>query len=169
MAELAGLVLVHCQVGFLEGSGGAEPVHDAGPILERLVGLLERARAAGAPVVFLEEVSEPETDGPIHPALAPGPGEVVVPTQGPDVFGAPHLEGVLEALGVRHMVVAGFQTEVCMDGLVTGALEQGLAVTVVGDAHSTWDAESPASEVVAEHNSRFAAAATVVDAAGVAF
>jgi len=163
------LVMVHCQVGFVEGIEGLGKVHDADVMLARLGGLLARARKAGAPVVFLEETSEPETDGPIHPDLAPRPGEVVVRTNGPDVFGEPHLRGVLEALGAESVIVAGFQSEICIASTVGGAADHGFAVTLAGDSHSTFDleGEEPAEGIIATHNLALAEIAEVVESGSI--
>ena len=80
MADQAtALVLVHGQVGFIDGGAGFDGVWEGGLVKDRLAALLAGARAANAPVVFLEERSDPESDGPIHPDLAPRAGEVVVP------------------------------------------------------------------------------------------
>lgn len=65
--------------------------------------LQARARAAGAPVVLVQqgdEELEPGTEGwRIAPELAPAPGETVVPKAAPDSFLDTELDAVLRARG----------------------------------------------------------------------
>ncbi len=63
------------------------------------------------------------------------------------------------------MIFTGAQSDQCVAGTVNGALGRGLNVTVVADAHSTWDFDGePAEKIIARHNVMFASAgATVAD------
>ena len=61
-------------------------------------------------------------------------------------------------------MLAGAQTDFCIAGTVKGALAEGLAVTVVSDAHSTLDTpDATAAEIIARYNADFTdAGATLV-------
>ncbi|MDQ0698159.1 cysteine hydrolase family protein [Streptomyces anulatus] len=103
--------------------------------------LQERARAAGAPVVLVQqgdEELEPGTEGwRIVPELAPAPGETVVPKAAPDSFLDTELDAVLRARGVTEVVVTGFATEVCVESTARQALSRGYDVVLVADGHTT--------------------------------
>ncbi|MFJ3560088.1 cysteine hydrolase family protein [Streptomyces anulatus] len=103
--------------------------------------LQERARAAGAPVVLVQqgdEELEPGTEGwRIVPELAPVPGEAVVPKAAPDSFQDTELDAVLRARGVTEVVVTGFATEICVESTARQALSRGYDVVLVADGHTT--------------------------------
>ncbi|MFC8623028.1 cysteine hydrolase family protein [Streptomyces anulatus] len=103
--------------------------------------LQERARAAGAPVVLVQqgdEELEPGTEGwRIVPELAPAPGETVVPKAAPDSFLDTELDAVLRARGVTEVVVTGFATEICVESTARQALSRGYDVVLVADGHTT--------------------------------
>ena len=51
----------------------------------------------------------------------------------------------------------GAQTDQCVAATVTGALKAGLKVTVVADAHGTWDwGGETADQIIARYNAAFA-------------
>ncbi|MFI1934085.1 cysteine hydrolase family protein [Streptomyces sp. NPDC020330] len=106
-----------------------------------IAGLQERARAAGAPVVLVQqrdEELEPGTEGwRIVPELAPAPGETVVPKGAPDSFLDTELDAVLRARGVTEVVVTGFATEICVESTARQALSRGYDVVLVADGHTT--------------------------------
>lgn len=106
-----------------------------------IAGLQRRARAAGAPVVLVQqrdEELEPGTEGwRIVPELAPAPGETVVPKAAPDSFLDTDLDAVLRARGVTEVVVTGFATEICVESTARQALSRGYDVVLVADGHTT--------------------------------
>ena len=116
-------------------------------VLDAIAGLLERARAAGAPVIYLQhhgtQPTHPLQPGkpgfPIHPAVAPREGETMIVKHASDSFYKTPLKETLEALGVRRLVVTGAQTELCVDTTCRRALSEGYDVTLAADGHMTGD------------------------------
>jgi nicotinamidase-related amidase len=137
------------------------PIHNGAELLEKVCALLAKARAAGAPVVFIQNdgprdgIDAPGTPGwQLHPALNAQPTEAVVRKPTPDSFHATPLQEILTGLGVEQLVVCGLQTEYCVDTTVRRAFSLGYEVTLAADAHSTWDGEVlPAGQIIAHHNS----------------
>ena len=163
------LRLIDAQVGFFEGE---MPVYEAPAMLDRLMVLAERAREAGVPVVFVRHDAEPSIDGPVHPDLGPLPGEIVVAKLTPDSFQGTTLKMKLDELGVTALVVAGFQTELCIDTTVRRAWSLGYEVTLVADAHSTFDFEDmplTAEQTIAHHSAILGDFAEVIPLGGVDF
>ncbi|WP_435883129.1 isochorismatase family protein [Streptomyces microflavus] len=107
----------------------------------RIAGLRERARVAGVPVVTVQHQDdelEPGTEGwHIAPALAPAPGETVVPKSSPDSFLDTGLDAALRGMGVTELVVTGFATEICVESTTRRALSLRYDVVLVADAHTT--------------------------------
>jgi nicotinamidase-related amidase len=64
----------------------------------------------------------------------------------------------LREIGADEVILLGAQTDQCVAATVQGALSSGYVVTVVADAHSTWDwGGETATQIIARHNQDFAA------------
>ncbi|MFE3722476.1 cysteine hydrolase family protein [Streptomyces cyaneofuscatus] len=115
--------------------------HEGAGTVARIAALQERARAAGVPVVTVQHQDdelEPGTEGwRIAPALAPTPGEPVVPKPSPDSFLDTGLDATLRDMGVTEVVVTGFATEICVESTARRALSLRYDVVLVADAHTT--------------------------------
>lgn len=106
-------------------------------------GLVKRARAAGAPVVWVQHSDEEMEKGSdawqIVPELSPAADEPVIHKIYGDSFEATDLEDVLSAAGVGRLVVSGAESDACIRSTVHGAFTRGYDVTLVSDAHTTSD------------------------------
>jgi nicotinamidase-related amidase len=151
------LLIIDVQVGmFADG----DPVYQGDRLLATISDLIARARTAGTPVIYVQHSGgenhplNPDALGwPVHPAVAPVEGEPVVHKRHPDSFQETDLQHELEARGIKRLIVAGIQTEYCVDTTCRRAFSLGYDVTLVQDAHSTWDTEHLfASQIVAHHN-----------------
>ncbi len=147
------LLIIDVQVAIVDGA------HQADAMLDVLGALSAKARAAGAPVVYLQHNSAkyaPMAKGAptweIHPAVAPLPADLVVHKTASDGFCQTDLQEQLARLGVERLVVGGLQTEFCVDATCRAALSRGFEVTLASDAHSTGDAVTPAKTTIAHHN-----------------
>lgn len=147
------LLVVDAQVGMFQGP---QPIYEAEATLSRIARLIERARAAGVPVIYVQDddiggYGTPEWE--VHPALAPQGKDVRIRKLAADSFFQSDLQGELERLGVDHLVITGFKTPFCVDVTARGALSRGYRVTLVADGHSTSDSEhAPAKSIIAHHN-----------------
>src|SRR6478735_7800079 len=145
-----GLLLVDAQRNMLEGDTA---VADAERFRAVLDGLLEAARDAGAAVVHVKNDGRPgDPDEPGTPgwelAFDRRPGEPVVRKDVPNTFESnPALADVLHAMGVETLVVAGLQSELCVQATALGALERGFHVVVPAAAHATFDGDEPAAAI----------------------
>jgi nicotinamidase-related amidase len=88
----------------------------------RIAGLIERARAACVPVIYVQHDGvaghrlEPDTSGwPIRSEIAPRDGERVIHKAACDAFFDTTLDAELAAAGVEQLVVAGCMTQYCID------------------------------------------------------
>ncbi|WP_235032065.1 isochorismatase family protein [Actinacidiphila yanglinensis] len=106
-----------------------------------IAGLRERAKAAGVPVVTVQDHGsgmEAGTEGwQVVTQLAPTAGESVVHKTSPDSFLDTDLDRTLRELGVTEVVVTGFATEICVDTTARRALGHGYDLVLVADGHTT--------------------------------
>ncbi len=117
--------------------------HDRDGVIANITTALQKARAAGTPVVWVQHSDEgmPEgSDGWAYvDELVRGDDEPLVHKHFGDSFEDTDLEEVLAARGVGHLVVAGAQTDACIRSTLHGALTRGYDATLVSDAHTTED------------------------------
>lgn len=146
-------LVVDVQTGFIDGMFS---VYQAESMLERIKQLIEKARSTETPLIYVQHNEDIENDGPIHPSISPTETDNVILKMTPDSFHETNLEEVLRKLCVEEVVIAGFQTDYCINATAKRANELGYHVTIVEDAHSTIDSDDQtASEIIKEYNSRF--------------
>lgn len=146
------LVLVDLQVGLLAGE---EAVPEADSLLGRLRPLAERARALGIPVVHVQDDDLGEVGSEewrIDPRLGAQDDDLRVRKAECDAFHETELDELLRARGVRHLVVAGLTTELCIDSTCRKAVTLGYDVTLVSDGHSTPSDHLPVQAIVDHHH-----------------
>lgn len=153
------LVVIDTQVGMFD-TLGVPPVPDGERLLRNIESLIQRAREAGVTVIHVQHTDGPghplerDTDGwRIHPRVAPAGGEPVVEKETPDSFLRTTLQDELESRGIGRLVLAGMQTEYCVDTTCRRASSMGYDVTLAADAHGTWDEGGlSAAQIIAHHN-----------------
>jgi nicotinamidase-related amidase len=136
------------------------PVHAGDALLAKISKLIARARTERVPVIYVQHcgpegaVDQPGTPGwEIHPSVAPTKDDPVLQKHHPDAFQDTSLQRELESRGVGRLIVAGLQTEYCVDTTCRRAYSLGYAVTLIKDAHSTWDTDRlTAPQIIAHHN-----------------
>lgn len=157
MSNHTALLVIDVQVCNFEDSA---PVYGGSNLLAKISGLITRARKAGVPVVYVQHcgpdgaIDQHGTPGwKIHPAIAPAKSDVVVQKRHPDAFQDTSLQRELESKGVERLIITGIQTEYCIDTTCRRAYSLGYYVTLVKDAHSTWDTDLlTAPQIIAHHN-----------------
>jgi nicotinamidase-related amidase len=141
------------------------PVPDAGPVGVAIRDVLDRARAAGAPVVHVRN------NGPDDAPDAPGSagwelvhevrdGEHVVDKWEPDSFAETGLDKLLPP--GSPVIVVGMQSDFCVQATCLAALRRGREVTLVRDAHATYDDEVHAAEAARRVEDELRAAGVMV-------
>src|SRR3954468_21857298 len=148
------LLVIDVQNGVVAGN------HDRDAVVSRIGALVDRARAADVPVVWVQHSSDDlprESDGWQYvPELVRRDDEPLVHKTYGDSFEDTDLEEALAAAGGGHLVVTGAQSDACIRSTIHGAFTRGYDVTLVGDAHttedlSTWGAPPP-DQVIAHTN-----------------
>jgi nicotinamidase-related amidase len=169
------LIVMDVQQGFDDPSWGTRNNPDAETNIARL---LEAWRGAGRPVFFARHDSRWPTS-PLRPgqpgnrikdAVAPRPGEPVLPKTVNSAFIGTPLEAELRRLGVTDVVITGLVTNHCVSTTARMAANLGFRTVVVADGTATfdrtgpdgrhWSAEDMHAMELAALNGEFAAIAT---------
>lgn len=150
------LAIVDVQVGVMSD------VWDAPRIIKNVLRVVERARALGVPVLWVQHSDEELAYGSPQwqwvPELAPAPGEPLIHKQFNSAFEQTPFEAELANLGATHITLAGAATNWCIRATAYGALDRGYDVTLIKDAHTTGTIELDdgvrieAANVIAELN-----------------
>lgn len=129
------LLVVDVQVGVMSEAW------DAPRIIENLTHAVERARAHGVPVIWVQHSDQnlpygsPEWQ--LVPELVPAEGEPLIHKQFNSAFEQTPLEQELANLGATHIALAGAATNWCIRATAYGALDRGYDLTLIKDAHTT--------------------------------
>ena len=169
------LVIIDVQQGMFTFPGYTP--HDGEATVARIQGLLGRARDNAAPVFFVQHdggEGDPLAAGspgfPFRAELAPQAGENVTVKRHCNAFQQTDFAEKLRGAGIDHLIVCGMQTEFCVDTAVRAAVERGFKVTLVSDAHTTFDTKAlSGKDIVAHHNATLAGFATRKRAAEIEF
>jgi nicotinamidase-related amidase len=156
--DKSALLVIDVQNGVVEGA------YDLENVLKNINTAIDKARAAGVPVVWVqhsdEELIIDSEAWQIVPQLVPTEGEAMVRKIYRSSFEGTNLEEILSGLQVGHVFITGMQTNNCVRHTTHSAQERGYDVTVLADAHSTtgydWDGHTVvAKDVVDEFNDNF--------------
>ena len=141
-------------------AGVVAEAHERDAVIANIAALVDRARAADVPVVWVQHHDDGLAHGSdawqIAPELAPAAGEPIVEKQYGDAFEDTDLEAVLAGRGAGRLVVTGAETDACIRSTLHGAIVRGYDATLVADAHTTndqtrWGAPPP-EQVIAHTN-----------------
>jgi nicotinamidase-related amidase len=131
---------------------------EADEVIARINALAARARAADAPVIFVqhERPGDLEADSlawALHDQLEVHAGDHCIRKTTPDAFLRTGLEEVLAFSGVDQMVICGYATEFCVDTTTRSAAAHGYGVILAADAHTTHDKpHADATQIRVHHN-----------------
>lgn len=152
------LLLIDLQLGLLQ-----EPncVYRGGEVVALAADLLYRARLAAVPVFHVRHDGGPDDDDLAgetpgwfhHPDVAPLPGEPIIDKTTSSGFVSGELDRRLRGLGIGSLVIAGLQTDFCIDSNCRIACNLGYGILLAEDAHSTYDSpELTAAQIIRHHN-----------------
>lgn len=114
-------------------------------IVPALASLVGEAHEMGVPVIYVNDAHDPDDEefeqwgehavagsqgSQVTPALAPAEGDYVLEKKRYSVFYKTGLDGLLEKLGVDHLVLTGTVTNICVWVSSVEALMKGYKVTV---------------------------------------
>jgi len=152
----------------------SNPVYQSGKLLENLQSLIKKARSANVPVIYMQHNDPGLVKGTnfwqIHQSLTPEEGDFVVQKWAPDSFQETELLELLKNKGIQNLVIAGNQTEHCIDATTRSAGNLGFDVILAKDAHGTWDSEAMSAEqIINQHNGLLSNFATLQETNDIKF
>ncbi|MEU9457901.1 cysteine hydrolase family protein [Streptomyces sp. NPDC048312] len=155
IAENAALIVVDVQEGF-EDEAYWGPRNN--PEADRnIAGLIDAWQSSGRPVVFVRHDS-PKQDSPLRVGQpgngfkgyveerrgkGDGPGLLLTKSVNSAFYGTPDLKEWLDRSGIRQLVVAGIQTNMCVETTARMGGNLGYEVFVPLDATHTFDLAGP--------------------------
>jgi nicotinamidase-related amidase len=138
---------------------GEYEVLESRRVINRINQVSGLARQAKLPVVVIQheesgsQMSHGAAGWKLDPDLQVQPEDVYIRKTTPDSFHNTNLLAVLEAKGIKQLVICGLQSEFCVDSTVRRALAMGYPVTLVADGHSTIsNSVLSAAQIVAHQN-----------------
>jgi nicotinamidase-related amidase len=124
-------------------NGVVADAHARDAVVANIAGLVDRARAEGVPVVWVQHVAEDLPSGSeawkIVPELSPHVDEAQVQKHYGDAFEGTPLEDILAAHAVGRLLVTGAETDACIRSTIHGAFTRGYDTVLVSDAHTAGD------------------------------
>ena len=141
-------------------NGVVADAHDRDGVIANINVLVDKARAADVPVVWVQHSDEDLAEGSeswqyVAELVRREPEPLVHKRYG-DSFEDTELESLLAERRVGRLVVAGAQTDACIRSTLHGAIVRGYDVTLVADAHTTSDLSKygapPPAQVIAHTN-----------------
>jgi len=131
-------------------------------VIENIRTLVDRARAEGVPVVWVQHSDDQMPRGSESweyvDELELSESEPLIHKRYGDSFEDTNLEAVLSDLGVGRLVVTGAQTDACVRATLHGAFTRGYDAVLVSDAHTTEDLTewgAPPPEQVISHTNLY--------------
>ncbi|MCI1773026.1 MAG: cysteine hydrolase [Paenibacillus lautus] len=132
-----------------------DPVYEGDRLLHNLKQLIAKARSGGIPVIYIQHNDEGLKAGSeawkINPEITPAMSDTVIQKTRPDSFYRTTLEEELKGRGIEHVILAGMQSELCVDTTCRRASSLGYDVTLVSDAHSTWNNSALTAQQIIDH------------------
>jgi nicotinamidase-related amidase len=150
------VLVIDVQQGLCEGPDAA---FDCPGTIGRINVVLRKARAAGAPVIFIQHESKSgyleygSSAWQLARGLDVHDTDIKLRKTTPDSFLGTDLQRLLQKSGTTGLVVCGMHTEFCVDTTTRRALALGYPVVLVADAHtSAGNSAITPQQVIAHHN-----------------
>jgi len=172
--QLTALLIIDTQMAFFQAP---KPLYPAERLLENQQHLIAKAHQANVPVIYVQHNARGDLEwmnnSPLkdfHPQIAPTPSDLVVQKWEPDIFAESTLQRELAVRGIRKLIITGCQTEYCINNSCRSGAALGYDVTLVSDAHATFDADDlTAQQIVEQYSKELSALITVTPAQAVFF
>ena len=138
-------------------------VYNAEKITKNICALIAKAREIGTHLIYIRNnggedgPDQPNTPGwEIHTPVAPLPEEKIVDKTSADAFENTDLQEILDKQKIEYLIIAGMQSEVCITTIGERAVALGYQLTLVEDAHTTFDFDDlRATDAIQTANEKF--------------
>ncbi|MEO6919242.1 MAG: cysteine hydrolase family protein [Collimonas sp.] len=130
---------------------------EAEAVVERINTLAAKARAAGAPVIFIQhetpddELAYNSVNWQLQPGLQVKDSDIKLRKKTSDSFLGTELQELLVARHIGQVVICGYASEFCLDTTVRSAAALGYPVLLASDAHTTHDKPHATGQQIRAH------------------
>lgn len=152
------LLIVDMQEGILENQ--YFPIFQKEQLISNINTLISKAKAAHKLVIFIHHT---EASGPleintsgwhISSKIKVDEQDIIINKYTPDCFHQTPLSGLLEEQNIQTLVIAGLQSEYCIDTTCRRAFTLGYPTILVSDAHSTCANDILSAHKIIEHHNQ---------------
>ena len=159
MSKKTALLLIDVQNIMFSYEGGS--LWNEQQVLQNITYLREKAHQSNVPIIYIQHtdpsynsmLSEGKVTWEIHRDVSPLPTDIVIQKSSWDAFYQTTLHKKLQELEIGRLVIAGMQTEFCLDTTCRRAYSLGYKENIlVKDAHSTFDTAVLSSSKIVEHH-----------------
>lgn len=136
---------------------GDFPVYQSQQVLTNIKELIDKARRNAIPIIYVQhnEVGSEFEKGlkswEIVDSIKPLEQDFIVHKTYSDSFRETNLKQILDKLNIDQLYIVGMQTDYCVNATSLKAKELKYEVTVVSDAHSTFDDKKTAIEIIEDY------------------
>lgn len=128
-------------------------------VVENIKKLINVARAKNLPIIYIQHTEneglykQNTTSWQIYHQIKPLDNDFIVEKSSWDSFLNTNLKETLLNLDVNELIIAGMQTEFCLDTTIRSGYEKNYSIVVARDAHSTFDSEIlKGNQIINHHN-----------------
>jgi nicotinamidase-related amidase len=149
------LLIIDAQQELIDGTQKESQVFNKQLLIRNINNVIEKAREAGVPVVFVRDLDVAEGKGggfQVHYEINIPTDAKIFDKTATNSFHGTGLLNHLRTQQIEHVVIMGCKTQYCIDSAVRTATICGLDVTLVGDGHSTTDNDVLSAEKIIKHH-----------------
>ena len=149
------LVIIDTQEGFF--SNPEYPIYNEKILVQNINSLIDHFRNHHNPIIFVRHIDNDLVKGTtawqVYSKLHSKPEDIYVEKTTPDSFFETNLLSVIKENNINSIVIAGLQTDYCIDTTCRSAFGKDIPVTLASDAHSTYDnSYMTADKIIDYHN-----------------
>ena len=150
------LLIIDVQNGFF--SDPEEPVYHENQLIHNINQLIDSFRNKKKPVIFARHLDEDLVKGTkpweVFTKVHSKPEDIYIDKTTPDSFLNTDLLNVLKSHNIGSVVIAGLQTDYCIDTTCRSAFGKGIPAVLVSDAHSTYDNSFMTADKIIEYHNK---------------
>ncbi len=149
------LIVIDVQEGFF--SDPIDPVYNEKNLIHNINQLIDSFRKHGKPIIFVRHTDEDLVKGTrrweVYSKVHSKSDDLYVDKTTPDSFFKTELLNVLKKNNIDSIVIAGLQTDYCIDATCKSAFGKGIPTILISDGHSTYDNSfMKADKIIDYHN-----------------
>lgn len=151
------LLIIDIQNGFFDDE--KQPVFNENLLIKNINRLLKKFRKNHEPVIFMrhtdtDELKPVSMAWQIYQKVEFQQGDYFLNKETPDCFLNTGLEPLMKDIGISSLIIAGLQTNYCVDTTCRSAYSKGIPVVLASDAHSTYGNEFMDAETTIRYHNK---------------